>query len=35
LPWIAGTVAACRGVSPDQLAEETTSTAERFFGLRA
>jgi TatD DNase family protein len=35
LPWIAGTVAACRGVSPDQLAEETTATAERFFGLRA
>lgn len=33
LPWIAGTVAACRGVSPDQLAEETTATAERFFGL--
>ncbi len=35
LPWIAGTVAACRGVSPDQLAEETTATAERFFGLGA
>ncbi len=33
LPWIAGTVAACRGVSPDQLAQETTATAERFFGL--
>jgi len=35
LPWIAGTVAACRGVSPDQLAEETTATARRFFGLGA
>ncbi len=33
LPWIAGTVAACRGVSPDQLAEETTATARRFFRL--
>jgi TatD DNase family protein len=33
LPWVAGTVAACRGVSPDQLAEETTATARRFFGL--
>ncbi|RFF27220.1 MULTISPECIES: TatD family hydrolase [unclassified Wenzhouxiangella] len=33
LPWIAGTVAACRGVTPDQLAEETTATARRFFRL--
>ncbi|WP_376693848.1 TatD family hydrolase [Wenzhouxiangella sp. EGI_FJ10409] len=33
LPWIAGTVAACRGTSPDQLAEETTTTARRFFRL--
>jgi len=35
LPWVAGTVAACRGVSPDQLAKETTATAERFFGLES
>lgn len=35
LPWIAGTVAACRGVSPDQLAAETTATTRRFFGLGA
>jgi TatD DNase family protein len=33
LPWIAGTVAACRGVTPDQLAKETTATARRFFRL--
>lgn len=33
LPWIAGTVAACRGISPGQLAEETTRTARAFFGL--
>lgn len=35
LPWIAGTLAACRDVSPDRLAEETTTTARRFFGLGA
>ncbi len=35
LPWIAGTVAACRGTSPNQLAAETTATARRFFGLGA
>ncbi|AKS42931.1 TatD family hydrolase [Wenzhouxiangella marina] len=33
LPWIAGTVAACRGVSPVRLAEETTATARAFFDL--
>jgi TatD DNase family protein len=33
LPWIAGTLAACRGVSPIQLAEETTTTARAFFAL--
>jgi len=34
LPWIASTLAACRGVSPIQLAEETSATAKAFFGLR-
>ena len=33
LPWIAGTVAACRHVSPLQLAAETTACARAFFGL--
>jgi len=33
LPWIAGTLAACRSVSPVQLAEETTRCAHRFFGI--
>lgn len=33
LPWIAGTVAACRGVPPPQLAAETTACAREFFGL--
>ncbi|MGY6587928.1 MAG: TatD family hydrolase [Wenzhouxiangella sp.] len=33
LPWIAGTVAACRDVSPAVLAEQTTATARAFFGL--
>ncbi len=33
LPWIAGTVAACRGVSPDKLAAETTACARAFFKL--
>ncbi len=35
LPWIAGTVAACRNVSPAVLAEQTTATAKAFFGLPA
>lgn len=35
LPWIAGTVAACRGVSPELLAEQTTACARSFFGLPA
>lgn len=33
LPWIAGTVAACRNVSPAVLAEQTTATARAFFKL--
>ncbi len=33
LPWIAQTVATCRGVSLDQLATETTATAKAFFNL--
>ncbi len=33
LPWVAGTVAACRGVTPPQLAAQTTACARQFFGL--
>jgi len=33
LPWIAGTVAACRGITPPQLAEQTTACARSFFSL--
>jgi TatD DNase family protein len=33
LPWIAGTLAACRGETPEQLALATTMTARRFFAL--
>jgi TatD DNase family protein len=33
LPWIAGTVAACRGVSPERLAEQTSRCARAFFQL--
>lgn len=33
LPWIGGTVAALRGISPALLAEQTTATARAFFGL--
>lgn len=33
LPWVAGTVAACRGTTPPQLAAETTACARAFFGL--
>ncbi|MDX1625054.1 MAG: TatD family hydrolase [Wenzhouxiangellaceae bacterium] len=33
LPWIGGTVAALRGVSPPELAAITTRNARRFFGL--
>jgi TatD DNase family protein len=33
LPWIGGTVAALRGVSPAELAAQTTANARRFFGL--
>lgn len=35
LPWIAGTLAACRGETPEQLARETTANARGFFGLPA
>lgn len=33
LPWILGTLAACRPENPDELAALTTATAERFFRL--
>lgn len=33
LPWIAGTVAALRGITPPELAARTTTTARAFFGL--
>ena len=33
LPWIGGTVAALRGVSPARLAEQTSANARDFFGL--
>ena len=33
LPWIGGTVAALRGVSPAELAEQTTQNAREFFRL--
>jgi TatD DNase family protein len=33
LPWIAQTLAACRGESPEQLAAQTTANARRFFRL--
>ena len=33
LPWIAQTVAECRGVSVELLAEQTTQTAKAFFNL--
>ena len=35
LPWIGGTVAALRGISPATLAEQTSANARRFFGLSA
>lgn len=35
LPWIVGTLAACRGEHPDQTARITTATARAFFGLPA
>lgn len=35
LPWIGGTVAALRGVSPETLAEQTSRTARAFFGLES
>ncbi len=33
LPWIAGTVAALRGVTPERLAEQTSVNARYFFSL--
>jgi TatD DNase family protein len=33
LTWILGTLAACRGEHPAQLAATTTATAERFFRM--
>lgn len=33
LPWIGGTVAALRGVSPVVLAEQTSTNARKFFDL--
>ncbi len=33
LPWILGTLAACRNESPEDLAGATTATARRFFRL--
>ena len=33
LPWIVGTLAACRGEHPDTTARTTTATARRFFRL--
>jgi TatD DNase family protein len=35
LPWIAGTLAACRGESPTRLAEQTTANAREFFRIQA
>ncbi|WP_405220328.1 TatD family hydrolase [Lentisalinibacter sediminis] len=33
LPWVLETVAGARGVSPEELARQTTANAERFFDL--
>lgn len=33
LPWIAKTVADCRGITVDVLAQQTTANAKAFFGL--
>ncbi len=35
LPWIAATLAACRGESAEYLAQQTTANARRFFRLQA
>ncbi|MEJ8568154.1 TatD family hydrolase [Elongatibacter sediminis] len=35
LPWIAGTLAACRGETPEALAASTTHAARAFFELPA
>jgi len=34
LPWIANTLAACRGENPECLAQQTTANARRFFRLQ-
>jgi TatD DNase family protein len=34
LPWIAGTLAACRGETPEQLAKQTTANAREFFHIK-
>jgi len=33
LPWVVDTLAACRDVSPEQLATQTTANARLFFRL--
>ncbi len=33
LPWIVGTLAACRGETPEFVAERTTANARRFFRI--
>ena len=33
LPWIVGTLAAIRGVTPEELSAQTTANARRFFRL--
>ncbi|MDZ4728797.1 MAG: TatD family hydrolase, partial [Xanthomonadales bacterium] len=33
LPWIAGTLAACREETPEQLAKQSTANARAFFRL--
>ncbi len=35
LPWIAATLAACRGESTERLAQQTTANARGFFRLQA
>lgn len=35
LPWIAGTVAACRGTTPEKLAAQTTACTRAFFDLES
>ena len=35
LPWIVGTLAACRDEHPTYVAEQTTANARRFFRISA